>query len=49
MLNNYIMSTEIKLPSVLEKFIAATNDHNGDALISCFAEDAFVNDAARSF
>jgi hypothetical protein len=43
------MSNEIKLPAVIEKFIAATNDHNADAFISCFAEDAFVNDAARSF
>jgi hypothetical protein len=43
------MSKEIKLPAVIEKFIAATNDHNADAFISCFVEDAFVNDAARSF
>ena len=43
------MSKEIKLPAVIEKFIAATNDHNGDGFISCFAEDAFVNDAARNF
>ena len=43
------MSKEIKLPAVIEKFIAATNDHNGIAFISCFAEDAFVNDAARNF
>ena len=43
------MSKEVKLPVVIEKFIAATNDHNGDSFISCFAEDAFVSDAARSF
>ena len=43
------MAKEVKLPAVIEKFIAATNDHNGDAFINCFAEDAFVNDAARSF
>jgi hypothetical protein len=43
------MSKEIKLPAIIENFIAATNDHNADAFISCFADDAFVNDAARSF
>ncbi len=43
------MSKEIKLPGVIQSFITAVNDHNGDAFISCFAEDAFVSDAARSF
>ncbi|MEJ0079877.1 MAG: nuclear transport factor 2 family protein [Puia sp.] len=43
------MSKEVKLPAVIEKFIAATNGHQGDTFISCFAEDAYVNDAARSF
>jgi len=43
------MSNQIKLPAVLEDFITATNDHNADAFIACFAEDAFVNDFARNF
>jgi hypothetical protein len=43
------MSKETKLPAVIEEFIAATNNHDGDAFISCFAEDAFVNDFARNF
>jgi hypothetical protein len=43
------MSKEIKLPAVLENFIKAVNDHNGNAFIDCFAKDAFANDAARSF
>ncbi|HSZ31709.1 MAG TPA: nuclear transport factor 2 family protein [Puia sp.] len=43
------MSKQVKLPAVIEKFIEATNDHNGENFISCFAEDAYVNDAARSF
>jgi hypothetical protein len=43
------MPKEVKLPAVVEKFIEATNDHNGDEFIGCFIEDAFVNDAARSF
>lgn len=43
------MSKEIKLPAIIEKFIAATNFHNGDAFISCFAKDALVNDFSRSF
>ena len=43
------MLNEIKLPAVLEDFITATNDHNADAFIACFAADAFVNDFARNF
>ena len=43
------MSKQVKLPAVIEKFIEATNDHNGENFISCFAGDAYVNDAARSF
>src|SRR5579862_5986753 len=43
------MSMQVKLPAVIEKFIKAANDHNGETFISCFAEDAYVNDAARSF
>ena len=43
------MSKQVKLPAVIEKFISVTNDHSGDGFISCFAEDAYVNDAARSF
>jgi hypothetical protein len=43
------MSKQVKLPAVIEKFITATNDHNGDGFIGCFAEDAYANDAARSF
>ena len=43
------MLKEIKLPVVIENFIAATNAHNGDAFINCFTKDAYVNDAARSF
>jgi hypothetical protein len=43
------MSNEIKLPAVLEKFMKATNDHDGDAFIACFSDDAFVNDFARNF
>jgi len=43
------MTNQIKLPAVLENFIKATNNHDGDAFIACFAEDAFVNDFARNF
>jgi hypothetical protein len=43
------MSKENKLPAGIENFIAAVNDHNGDAFIDCFAKDAYANDAARSF
>ena len=43
------MSNQIKLPAVIETFINATNDHDGDAFISTFTEDALVNDFARNF
>lgn len=43
------MSPEIELPGIIKDFIKATNDHDGDAFISCFAKDALVNDFARNF
>jgi hypothetical protein len=43
------MKKQIKLPAVIEEFIRATNEHNGDVFISTFADDAFVNDFARNF
>jgi hypothetical protein len=43
------MSKQIPLPAVIETFIKATNDHDGDTFISTFTEDALVNDFARNF
>ena len=43
------MSKQVKLPAVIETFIKATNDHDGDTYISTFTEDALVNDFARNF
>jgi ketosteroid isomerase-like protein len=43
------MSGSTALPAVIGRFIKATNDHDGDAFISCFANDAMVNDFARNF
>jgi ketosteroid isomerase-like protein len=43
------MSRSTALPAVISRFIKATNDHDGDAFISCFANDALVNDFARNF
>jgi ketosteroid isomerase-like protein len=43
------MSNKIQLPAVIETFIKATNDHDGDTYISTFTEDALVNDFARNF
>jgi len=43
------MSKQIPLPAVIETFIKATNDHDGDTFISAFTEDALVNDFARNF
>ncbi len=43
------MSKKVKLPAVIESFIKATNEHDGQAFIATFAEDALVNDFARNF
>ena len=43
------MSNSATLPHVIQSFIKATNEHNGNAFISCFAKDAMVNDFARNF
>jgi len=43
------MENQIKLPAVIEMFINASNEHNGDKYISTFADDALVNDVARNF
>ena len=38
-----------KLPAVIQSFIEATNDHDGNAFIETFADNALVNDIARNF
>ena len=38
-----------KLPTVIQSFIKATNNHDGEAFIETFADDALVNDFARNF
>jgi ketosteroid isomerase-like protein len=43
------MSQSTTLPAIISRFIKATNDHDADAFISCFAKDALVNDFARNF
>jgi ketosteroid isomerase-like protein len=44
------MSNETtQLPTVIQSFIKATNDHDSDAFINTFADDALVNDVARNF
>ena len=44
------MATKVfKLPVVIQSFIDATNEHDANAFINTFANDALVNDAARSF
>jgi ketosteroid isomerase-like protein len=39
----------ITLPAPVQGYIDASNAMDGDALIECFADDAFVNDARREF
>ena len=43
------MSTSTTLPPVIQSFIKATNAHDSNAFIACFAKDAMVNDFARNF
>jgi ketosteroid isomerase-like protein len=43
------MKTTNSLPAIINDFIKATNDHDANAFIACFAEDALCNDFARSF
>ena len=43
------MSNKVQLPAVLASFIKATNEHDGQAFIAAFADDALVNDFARNF
>jgi SnoaL-like domain len=40
---------ESTLPTPVAGYVAATNAFDLDALIACFADDAFVNDARREF
>jgi hypothetical protein len=37
------------LPAVIRDFIIATNNHDGEAFINTFADDAIVNDFSRNF
>lgn len=37
----------IKLPQLIADFIQAKNDHNSDAVIACFANDAIVHDEGQ--
>jgi len=36
------------LPAPVQGYITTSNAFDGDALIECFADDAFVNDARRA-
>ena len=38
-----------KLPAPITAYIQATNDHDIDAFLASFAEDALVNDIQREF
>ncbi|MGD9721235.1 MAG: nuclear transport factor 2 family protein [Pirellulales bacterium] len=37
------------MPREVADYIRATNQHDGDGFVACFAEDALVNDAGREF
>jgi len=36
-----------KLPKIIDTFIKACNEHNSDAYIACFIEDAVVQDEGK--
>jgi len=38
-----------KLPAPITAYIQATNDHDSDAFLGSFSEDALVNDVQREF
>jgi hypothetical protein len=43
------MTTKAQLPRIIQSFIDALNNHDGDAFIACFASDALCNDFQRNF
>jgi ketosteroid isomerase-like protein len=43
------MTNKNEVPQLIKDFISAVNSHDGEAFIKTFADDALVNDFARSF
>ena len=43
------MNNKTELPGIINAFIKAINNHDGEAFISCFAKNALCNDFQRSF
>jgi ketosteroid isomerase-like protein len=41
--------SQTKMPSAIQRFVAATNAFDLDAWMDCFADDALVNDNRREF
>ncbi|MDF2635381.1 MAG: hypothetical protein K0R78_2255 [Pelosinus sp.] len=37
----------IRLPQLILNFVQGKNDHNSDAVIACFADDAIVHDEGQ--
>jgi hypothetical protein len=37
------------LPQIAAKYVQATNEHDAAAFLSCFRDDAVVNDAGREY
>lgn len=38
---------DTKLPNIIDAFIKASNDHNSDTYISCFTDNAVVQDEGK--
>lgn len=43
------MSSTITLPEVLARYFEASNAHDIDSMVACFAEDARVRDEGETF
>jgi len=43
------MNNEITMPQPIAMFVRAINDHDADAFLSTFTNDAVVTDVAREF
>lgn len=39
----------IKLPSIIEAFVHGKNNHDSEAVVACFTNDAVVHDEGKEF
>ena len=39
----------IKLPQIIQKYVAASNQHDVKSILACFSDDAVVRDEGKEF